>query len=135
VADYLKEEIAAEGVLPNLPIFSDFLDVASPSDNDIVNFSNIAHECGVSSSTTKNHFQILEDTLFGRWLPAYRKRPKCRVIRAPKFDFADAGVVNRLARRGELLPGSELYGKAFERWDFHELTSRVAYRDVDAALS
>ncbi len=135
VADYLKEEIAAEGLVRNLPVFSDFLDAAALGDGEIVNFSNIARECGVSSHTTKSHFQILEDTLLGRWLPAYRKRPKRRVIGAPKFYFADVGVVNRLAKRGALLPGSELYGKAFENWVFHELSAFVSYRDIDGGLS
>jgi predicted AAA+ superfamily ATPase len=135
VADYLKEEVAAEGLVRNLPSFSDFLDIAALSDCEIVNFSNIARECGVSSHTTKSHFEILEDTLLGRWLPAYRKRPKRRVIRAPKFYFVDVGVVNRLARRGELLAGSELYGKAFENWVFHELSAFVSYCDYDGDLS
>ena len=135
VADYLKEEVAAEGLVRNLPTFSDFLDVAALSDGEIVNFSNIARECGVSSHTTKSHFQILEDTLLGRWLPAYRRRPKRRVIRAPKFYFVDVGVVNRLARRGDLVPGSELYGKAFENWVFHELSAFVSYRDFDGQLT
>ncbi len=135
IADYLKEEIAAEGFVRNLPIFSNFLDVAALSDGSIVNFSTIARECGVSSHTTKNHFQILEDTLLGSWLPAYRKRPKRRVIGAPKFYFADVGIVNRLARRGELHPGSELYGKAFENWVFHELTAFSSYQEYDGTLS
>ena len=135
IADYLKEEIAAEGLVRDLPTFSNFLDVAALSDGEIVNFSNIARECAVSSHTTKSHFQILEDTLLGRWLPAYRKRAKRRVIGAPKFYFVDVGVVNRLARRGELLSGSELYGKAFENWLFHELSTFMSYRDVDGPLS
>jgi predicted AAA+ superfamily ATPase len=135
VADYLKEEVAAAGLVRNRPSFSDFLDIAALSDCEIVNFSNIARECGVSSHTTKSHFEILEDTLLGRWLPAYRKRPKRRVIRAPKFYFMDVGVVNRLARRGELLAGSELYGKAFENWVFHELSAFVSYCDYDGELS
>ena len=135
VADYLKEEVAAEGLVRNLPTFSEFLDVAALSDGEIVNFSSIARECGVSSHTTKSHFGILEDTLLGRWLPAYRKRPKRRVIGAPKFYFVDVGVVNRLARRGELTPGSELYGKAFENWVFHELSAYVSYQEFDGALS
>lgn len=128
IADYLKEEVAAEGLVRNLPTFSDFLDVAALSDGELVNFSNIARECRVSSHTTRSHFEILEDTLLGRWLPAYRKRPKRRVIGAPKFYFVDVGVVNRLARRGELRAGSELYGKAFENWVFHELSAFVSYR-------
>lgn len=135
VGDYLKEEVAAEGLVRSLPTFSDFLDVAALSDGEIVNYSNIARECGVSSNTAKGYFGILEDTLLGRWLPAYRKRPKRRVILAPKFYFADVGVVNRLARRGELVPGSEQYGKAFENWVFHELTAFAAYRDFDGGIS
>ncbi len=100
LGDYLKEEIAAEGLVRNLPAFSDFLDLAALSDGELVTFSTIARECGVSAPTVKNHFQILVDTLLGNWVPAYRSRPKRRVIRAPKFYFTDAGTVNRLARRG-----------------------------------
>ena len=135
VADYLKEEVAAEGLVRNLPVFSEFLNVAALSDAEIVNFSTIARECGVSSHTIKGYFGILEDTLLGRWLPAYTKRPKRRVIGAPKFYFADAGVVNHLARRGELHRGSELYGKAFENWVFHELSAHNAYTEAFAIVS
>ena len=135
VADYLKEEVAAEGLVRNLATFSDFLDIAALSDGELVSFSNIARECAVSSPTAKSYFGILEDTLLGTWLPAYRKRPKRRVILSPKFYFSDVGVVNRLARRGELLPGSELYGKAFENWVFHELSTYRSYRDRDRPLS
>ena len=134
VGDYLKEEVAAEGLVRNLPAFSGFLDAAALCDGEIVNFSNVAADCGVSSHTAKAYFGILEDTLLGRWLPAYRKRPKRRVIQAPKFYFSDIGVVNRLARRGRLHPGSELYGKAFENWVFHELSAFCAYRTLDERL-
>ena len=114
VADYLKEEVAAEGLVRNLPVFSAFLNMAALSDAELVNFSTIARDCGVSSPTVKGYFEILEDTLLGRWVPAYTRRPKRRVIGAPKFYFADVGVVNHLARRGTLTRGGELYGKAFE---------------------
>jgi uncharacterized protein len=135
VADYLKEEIAAEGLVRNLPTFSEFLNIAALSDAEMINFSTIARDCGVSSHTIKGYFQILEDTLLGRWLPAYRKRPKRRVIGAPKFYFVDVGVVNYLGRRGQLQPGSELFGKAFENWVFHELSAHNAYSEAFATLS
>ena len=135
VADYLKEEVAAEGLVRNLPVFSEFLNAASLSDAELVNFSTIARDCGVSSPTIRGYFQILEDTLLGRWLPAYVRRPKRRVIAAPKFFFADVGIVNQLAKRGELRPGSELYGKAFENWVFHELSAHNAYVEAFAHLS
>ena len=135
VADYLKEEIAAEGLVRNLPVFSEFLNVAVLSDAELVNFSTIARDCGVSSPAIKGYFQILEDTLLGRWLAAYTRRPKRRVIGAPKFYFADVGIVNHLARRGDLHPKSELYGKAFENWIFHELIAHNSYSQAFAQLS
>jgi predicted AAA+ superfamily ATPase len=57
------------------------------------------------------------------------------VIAAPKFYFADVGVVNHLARRGAVQRGSELYGKAFESWVFHELSAHNAYSGALARLA
>ncbi|MBI4472718.1 MAG: ATP-binding protein [Acidobacteria bacterium] len=133
VADYLKEEIAAEGLVRNLPAFAGFLDAAALSDGGIVNFANIARECGVSGHTVKGYFEILEDTLIVRWLPAYTQRPKRRVIAAPKLYFTDVGIVNHLARRGTMSPGGELFGWAFENWVFHELSTHLAY-EVNSGL-
>lgn len=123
VSNYLREEIAFEGLVRNLPSFSRFLDIAALSDTEPVNFSNIARDCGVSSHTVKEYFQILEDTLLGRWLPSYRKKPKRRIIQSSKFYFSDVGVVNTLAKRGKVQVGSYAFGKAFENWIFHELTT------------
>lgn len=127
--NYIKDEIASEALVRNLPIFSGFLNIASLSDTEIVNFSTIARDCGVSSHTISGYFDILVDTLIGRWLPSYTKRPKRKVIQAPKFYFTDVGLVNFLAKRRSIEPGSELFGKAFENWVFHELTAYNSYNE------
>ena len=57
-ADYLKEEIAAEGLIRNLPSFSDFLRVIALADTEIVNYTTIASECSVSRTTVQNYYQI-----------------------------------------------------------------------------
>lgn len=134
VANYLKEEIAAEGLVRNLPVFSEFLNLAALSDTEPVNFSTIARDCGISSQTVKEYFQILEDTLIGRWLPSFRKKPKRRVAASAKFYFSDVGVVNFLAKRGTVQQGSELFGKAFENWCFHELNAYNLYSERFAEL-
>jgi predicted AAA+ superfamily ATPase len=89
----------------------------------------------VSGPTVREHFQILVDTMLGRFLPAYTKRPKRRVIQTPKFYFADVGIVAHLARRGRVQPGSELFGKAFENWVHHELQAYRAYRGFEFDLA
>ena len=123
VDQYLKEEILDEGLVRNLPAFDQFLRAAAIGDTEAVNFTNIARESGVASSTIKGYYEVLEDTLVGAFLPAFTRRPKRRVQHAPKFFFRDVGVVNYLLRRQRVLPGSETFGKAFENWIFHELSS------------
>jgi predicted AAA+ superfamily ATPase len=135
VADYLKEEIMAEGLVRNLPPFSGFLNAAALSDTQQVNYTNIARELGVSRETVRGYFDVLCDTLIARILPAYRKRPKRRLSVADKFYFHDIGVANFLGRRGVLQPGSELFGNAFENWVFHELCCYNAYRERFAEFS
>ncbi|WP_420431182.1 ATP-binding protein [Candidatus Poriferisocius sp.] len=135
IGDYLRQEIAAEGLVRNLPAFSDFLDAAALSDGNPVNYSNIARDCGVSAPTAKAYFGILDDTLLAHRLPRWRKRAKRRLAGAPKLYFADLGIVNRLARRGQLERGSDQYGKAFENWVFHELSAYIAYHDLDEELT
>ena len=135
VNDYLKEEIAAEGISRNLGVFSDFLRAAAFSDGEQVNFSNIARECGVSAPTVRGYFDVLCDTLWGNFCQAFQKRPSRRITVSPKFYFADVAVVNYLCKRGKIQPGSELYGKAFENWLYHELLAAYQYRNRDPEIT
>ncbi|MBN1962789.1 MAG: DUF4143 domain-containing protein [Deltaproteobacteria bacterium] len=63
----------------------------------------------------------------GSFIPAFVKRPKRRVVQAPKFYFKDVGVVNFCARRGTIESKSELFGKAFENWIYHEISTHSQY--------
>jgi predicted AAA+ superfamily ATPase len=71
----------------------------------------LASETGVSVPTVKEYFQILEDTLLGRYLPSFQKNPKRRVITAPKFYLFDIGIVNSLLNRGKIEQGNEIFGR------------------------
>lgn len=134
-ADYLKEEIFAEGLVRKLAPFSHFLEFAALGDTEILSLESFARDVGVSGPTIRSYFEILCDTLVGSLLPSYTLRPKRKVVRSPKFYFSDVGVVNHFARRGELRPRSELYGKAFENWIHHELRAYLSYSGRDETLS
>lgn len=127
VGEYLKEEIAAEASARSIPTFGNFLQAAAFSNGEIINYSNIARECGVSSPTVKDYFQILTDTLIGRFVPSYRKRPKRRVLQASKFYFFDLGLVNFLLKRGQIQFGSEACGKVFEHFIYQEIIAYSHY--------
>jgi predicted AAA+ superfamily ATPase len=131
VGNYLRDEIAGEAKIRNVANFSRFLESAAFSNGEMVNYANIASDCGVSAVTVKEYFQILEDTLIGRFLPSYQKKPKRRVITAPKFYFFDIGVVNYLLKRGKIDFGSELFGNAFEHFIYNELYAHSSYSGKD----
>lgn len=135
IGSYLRDEIIAEAKIRNIGAFTKFLEVAAFSNGEMVNYSNIASECGVSSTTVKEYFQILEDTLIGRFLPSFQKKPKRRVILAPKFYYFDVGIANYLLKRGQIEIGSEAFGSAFEHFIYQELYAHSKYSDLDYAIS
>jgi len=134
-ADYLKEEIFAEGLVRKLQPFSRFLEIAALGDTEILSYETVARDCGVSAPTVRSYYEILVDTLLARYLPAYTMKPKRRVTSSPKFYFSDVGVVNHLAQRGQVLAKSSSWGKAFENWVFHELKTFIEYHARPEALS
>ncbi len=135
IGSYLRDEIIAEAKIRNISAFTKFLEAAAFSNGEMVNYTNIASECGVSSTTVKEYFQILEDTLIGRFLPSFQKKPKRRVILAPKFYYFDVGIANYLLKRGQIEVGSEAFGSAFEHFIYQELYAHSNYSARDYAIS
>lgn len=131
ISSYLNDEIVAEARIRNVNSFSRFLEVAAFSNGEMVNYTNISSDCGVSANTVKEYFQILEDTLTGRFLPSFQKKPKRRVILAPKFYFFDVGIANYLLKRGKIIQGSEAFGKAFEHFIYQEIYAHSSYSDLN----
>jgi len=135
IGNYLRDEIQAEARIRNVGIFARFLEAAAFSNGEMVNYSNIAADCGVSAPTVKKYFQILLDTLTGHFLPSYQKKPKRRVILAPKFYYFDVGITNYLLKRGSIAQGGESFGKAFEQFLFQEIHAHSSYSGLHYPVS
>lgn len=132
---YLKEEIQEEALARNLTGFHRFLEIAALTNGEIVNYANIASECGVSAQTIKSYFGILEDTLVGYMIPAYTKVMKRRLVQAPRFYFFDVGLTNHLLHRDALVRGTPEYGHAFEHFIIMELIAYIGYNHKEEKLS
>ena len=127
IGDYLQQEIVEEAIVRRLDAFTRFLQVAALSNSEIVNYTNIAQDCGVSSKTVKEYFTILEETMLGFFLPSYTKVVKRRVIQSPKFYYFDVAIPNHLLRRIPLQPGTDVYGHALEHLVIQELRAFMSY--------
>jgi predicted AAA+ superfamily ATPase len=135
IGNYLRDEIMAEAKLRNIRSFSRFLEMAAFSNGELVNYTNIARDCGVSSPTVREYFQILQDTRTGRFLQSYQKKPKRRVIMSPKFYYFDIGLANYLLKRGRIEQGSEAFGKVFEHLIYQELYAHSHYSGINYPVS
>ena len=136
VLDYLKQEVFDEGLTRNIPAFSRFFDSIGFSHGDLINYSNIARECGVDSKTVKEYYQILVDTLLGRMVPPFKKRQSRQVIgSANKFYLFDVGVAGIITKRKIEEQRGELFGRSFEHFIFTELAAHSAYRELDYEIN
>lgn len=132
---YLKEEIKEEALVRNLSSFQRFLEVAAMASGEMVNYNNIAQDCGVSATTVSSYFDILEDTQIGYRIPAYTKVVKRRIVQAPRFYYFDVGITNHLLHRKELVRGTVDYGHAFEHLVMQELVAWLHYTHSEEKLS
>ncbi len=132
---YLNEEIREEGEVRELDAFERFMEVAAISDGEMLNYTNIASDCGVSTKTVQSYFQILYDTLIGYEIPAYRKVVKRRILQAPKFYYFDVGLANYLMGRYSLKRGTDDYGHAFEHLILQEIIAYKGYNDKKDIIS
>ena len=130
VDDYLKEEVFDEGLTRNAPAFSRFFEALAFCHGELLNYSNIARDCGVSSKTVKEYFQILVDTLLGVFVePFSRRRSRAVITSAPKFYLFDVGVANHVAGRRIERAGGPDFGRALEHLVLMELLAYRSYRE------
>ena len=132
---YLKEEILEEAAVQNIDDFVRFLEVAAISDGEILNYENVATDCGVSANTVKAYYKILCDTLLGFEVPAYRKVIKRKLTKASRFYFFDVGIANYLTGRHHLAPKTPEYGHAFEHLVLQEIVAYMGYKDCEEKLT
>ena len=134
VGDYLREGISAEALVRNLSVFNRFLEIAAFCDGEMLNYNNIASDCGVSAPTIKEYFSILEETYVGYMIPPFTRTKKRTALQARKFYLFDVGIANYLQKRTYMLPGSDDFGKAFEHLIFQEVIDYLSYSEKDKEL-
>ena len=135
VSVYLKEEIAAEALVRKLSSFNRFMEVAALTDGEMVNYNDIAQDCGIDAKTVKEYFSILEETLIGYMVPAFTRTVKRRLNQAPRFYYFDVSLPNYLLHRHQMQPGGDDFGHAFEHLMIQEIMAYLGYHDLDNALS
>lgn len=126
---YLREEIQQEGVIRKLGAFTRFLDVAAVNDGQIVNYSTVARDCGVSIKTIQGYYEILEDTFLAYRLNGWSKSIRKQLTAHPKYYFFDCGITNALCHINKETLNSEEKGRRFEQFIFLQMIALNQYKN------
>lgn len=131
---YIREEIQQEAVVRNLGGFGRFLDVAAFQCGDLLNVSSVARDASLAARTVQDYYQILEDTLMGFRLEAWRKSVRARLVAHPRIYLFDTGIANALNRRLTAPFDPALLGRLFEQWIVLECHRAIDYRQSEARI-
>ena len=136
IQDYIREEIMSEGLTRNIPAFSTFLDSLGYSHGELTNFLNISRECGIDSKTVKEYYQILIDTLIGKFVLPFKRHSNRQILtQIPKFYLFDVGIANFLSKRVVLTEKGASFGKAFEHFIYLELNAYSSYSEANFPIN
>jgi len=134
VETYLEEEIRKESGLRRLPEFYRFLESAASQAGNIVSYTGISQDIGVSHVTVKAYYEILESTLIAdRIDPIVTSPTRPKLIRSPRYLFFDLGVQRVCAKEAQPLPRTTL-GKYFECWAGMELLKMIRHKSDSCSL-
>lgn len=134
---YLREEIWQEQFIKQLEPFRYFLEVAAQMNGKIINCLKISRDVGVDDKTISSYYSLLEDTLIGFSLNAYRSSFRKRLSTKPKFYFFDMGVSRCLAGTlsVKLQESTSAYGDSFEHFIILEAIKLASYCKFDYRFS
>ena len=126
---YLKEEIQLEQIVRKLSPFRQFLEVAAQMNGKVINYTKIARDIGVDTTTVQNYYSILEETLVGFYLKPYHTSIRKSQRLSPKFYLFDMGVCRALkgTLKIPLLPRTYDFGEAFEHFIILEIMKFAEY--------
>ena len=131
VDTYLREEVLQEVLVRQTDSFVRFLDVSGQINGKPVNYTAVARDCGVSTKTAQEYFQILSDTLLAFRVDGWRHSIRKQLRQSPKYYIFDCGVLNAMTGElnTELRAGTYRYGKLFETFVVNELVRANDYSE------
>ncbi|MEM1244054.1 MAG: DUF4143 domain-containing protein, partial [Pseudomonadota bacterium] len=131
VATYLREEVLQESLTRNMALFTRFLETASFSQGEVLNYTAISREIASNRHTVANFFEILEDLLIAYRIPVFSKRAKRDLVNSPKFYYFDVGVYRSIRPTGPLDSPAEIDGAALETLFLQHVRAYNDYFDLD----
>ncbi len=128
IATYVERDVRTLSNVGDLATFQRFVALCAGRTAQLLNYSSLADDCGISQPTAMNWLNILEASFLVFRLPSYHSTLRKRLVKMPKLHFYDTGLVCWLLgiRHPEQLITHPLRGFIFENWVVSEIMKRRA---------
>ena len=137
VGTYIERDVRAISNVGDLSAFQRFLGLCAGRTGQLLNYSSLADDCGISQPSAKSWFSILEASFVAFHLPVFSGKVRKRLIKMPKLYFCDTGLACWLLgiRAPEQLVSHPLRGALFETWVVSEVLKHRTHRGETRGLS
>ncbi len=136
VATYLERDVRTLSNIGDLVMFQRFVELCAGRTAQLLNYSSLANDCGISQPSAKAWLSILEASFVAFRLPSFHGNLRKRLVKMPKLYFYDTGLVCWLLgiRQPEQLRSHPLRGAIFESWVVSEILKHRTNRGERGGL-
>jgi uncharacterized protein len=137
VATYLERDVRAILSVGDLLAFQTFLRLCAGRTGQLLNFSALAADAGVTHNTARSWLSVLEAGYVAWRLPPFHSNLSKRLVKTPKLHFIDSGLACYLLgiRSADQLRDHPLRGAIFETWVASEILKSRVHRGLPPSLS
>ena len=134
---YVERDVRSIANVGDLATFQRFLELCAGRTAQLLNYSSLADDCGISQPTAKKWLSIAETSYLVFRLPPYQRDVRKRLVRMPKLHFLDTGLACWLLgiRNAGQLRAHPLRGALFETWVVSEVYKALLNRGEAPRLS
>ena len=136
VQTYLERDVRDLVHVGDLESFHRFLRACAARTGQLLNYSDLARDCGVSVNTAKSWLSVLVASFQVYLLPPYHSNLTARLYKTPKLYFLDTGLCAYLTEwsNPQTLEVGAMSGALFETYAFVELLKSWWHRLEDVNL-
>lgn len=136
VATYIERDVRSISNVGDLTTFQRFVGLCAGRTGQMINYSNLASDAGISQPTAKAWMSILEASYIVFLQPAYSTNLRKRLVKMPKLHFYDTGLVCWLLglRSADQLTTHPLRGSIFESWVASEIVKHRVHSGESPGL-
>ena len=130
VATYIERDMRSIASVGDLTAFQRFIELCAGRTAQLLNYSSLADDCGISQPTAKKWLSIAEASYLLFRLPPYHRQARKRLVRMSKLHFLDTGLACWLLgiRDVAQLRSHPLRGALFESWVVSEVYKSLLNR-------